>query len=127
MELLNMLTSQLNVSEQQASGGAGLLFKLAQEKLSDGEFAQIAAVVRGINDLISSAPDSGGLASALGGFASSLGGSSARLGNLASLAGGFSKLNLDAGMITRFIPVVLAFVKSQGGDTVQGLLAKVLG
>jgi hypothetical protein len=37
---------------------------------------------------------------AIGGIASSLGADS--LGNLASLASGFSKLDLDAGMISKF-------------------------
>jgi len=127
MELLNMLTSQLNVSEQQASGGAGLLFKLAQEKLSGGEFGQIAGAIPGINDLIASAPESGGLAGALGGLASSFGRGGGQLGNLASLVGGFSKLNLDADMIAKFVPIVLSFVKSQGGDALEGMLANVLG
>lgn len=126
MELLDMLTSQLNVSEQQAAGGAGLLLKLAQEQLNAGEFSQVAEVVPGINNLIASAPDSSGLAGALGGLASAFGGAASQSGNLATLAGGFGKLNLDAGMIAQFIPVVLSFVKSQGGDTVQGLLARVL-
>ena len=126
MELLNMLTSQLNVSEQQATGGAGLLLKLAQEQLSAGEFSQVSEVVPGIHDLIASAPDPGGLAGALGGLASAFGGAASQSGNLATLAAGFGKLNLDAGMIAQFIPVILSFVKSQGGDTVQGLLAKVL-
>ncbi|ACF10968.1 conserved hypothetical protein [Chlorobaculum parvum NCIB 8327] len=127
MELLNMLTSQLNVSEQQASGGAGLLFKLAQEKLGAGEFSQITEAIPGIDRLISSAPDSGGLSSVLGGLASSFGGSGGQLGNLVSLAGGFSKLNLDADMIAKFVPIVLSFVKSQGGDALEGMLANVLG
>jgi len=127
MELLNMLTSQLNVSEQQASGGAGLLFKLAQEKLGAGEFSQITEAIPGIDRLISSAPDSGGLSSVLGGLASSFGGGGGQPGNLVSLAGGFSKLNLDADMIAKFVPIVLSFVKSQGGDALEGMLANVLG
>ena len=126
MELLQILTSQLSVSEEQASGGAGLLFKLAQDKLSSGEFSQIAGAIPGINELISSAPESGGIAGAIGGLASSLGGGAGQLGDLASLASGFSKLNLDADMVGKFIPIVLSFVQSQGGDTLKGLLEKVL-
>ena len=125
MELMQMLTSQLSVSEEQASGGAGLLFKLAQDKLSSGEFSQIAGAIPEINELISSAPESGGLAGAIGGLASSFGGGAGQLGDLASLAGGFSKLNLDADMVGKFIPIVLSFVQSQGGDTLKGLLEKV--
>ncbi len=125
MELLQMLTSQLNVSEEQAGGGAGLLFKLAKNKLSSGEFSQITDAIPGISGLISSAPKSGGLARAIGGLASSFGGGKSQLGGLASLASGFSKLGLEADMIGKFIPIVLSFVQSQGGDTAKGLLEKV--
>ena len=125
MELLEMLTQQLGVSEDQAKGGAGLLFKLAKEKLQAGEFSQVAGAVPGIEDLIAAAPKSGGLAGVLGGLASSLGGSS-HLGNLAALAGGFKGLNMDSGMISQFIPIVLSFVQSKGGDAVKGILAKIL-
>jgi len=126
MELLQMLTSQLSISEDQAKGGAGLLFKLAKDKLSSGEFSQVANTVPGITDLISSAPDSGGLSSAIGGLASSLGGGTGQIANLASLASGFGKLNLDTGMVSKFIPIVLSFVQLKGDDTVKGLLEKVL-
>jgi hypothetical protein len=76
--------------------------------------------------LIESAPESGGIAGALGGLASALGGSGSELGNLASLAGGFSKLELDSGMIGKFIPVILSFVESKGGGAVKGLLEQAL-
>ncbi len=126
MELLKMLTSQLNVSEEQASGGAGLLFKLAKDQLSSGEFSQIANAIPGVKDLMASAPEAGGLAGALGGLASSFGGRAAEIGDFASLASGFSKLDLDAGMVSKFVPIVLSFVESKGGDQVKALLAKVL-
>jgi hypothetical protein len=61
----------------------------------------------------------------LGGLASSFGGSS-QLGNLASLAGGFKKLDMDSGLVAQFIPIVLSYVQSQGGDAVRDLLAKAL-
>ena len=79
----------------------------------------------GINDLLQSAPESGGLGSALGDIASALGGDAGKLGDLASLAGGFSKLKLDAGMIGKFIPIILSFVQSKGGDSVKDLLGSV--
>jgi len=126
MELLQMLKSQLNVSEEQASGGAGLLFKLVQDKLSSGEFSQVSSALPGINELISSAPKSEGFASAIGGIASSLGGGAGQLGNLVSLAGAFSKLNLDADMVGKFIPIILSFVEAQGGGSLKSLLEKVL-
>lgn len=126
MELLQMLTSQLGVSEEQAQGGAGLLFKMAKEKLGADEFAQVASAVPNIENLISSAPEAGGVSAALGGLASSFGGGAGQLGNLASLAGGFKNLNLDSGMVGKFIPVVMNFVQLEGGDTIKNILEKVL-
>ena len=123
MELLQMLTDNLGVSGEQAQGGAGLLFKMAKDKLGSGDFQQVADAVPGIDDLMAKAPDGGSMGGALGGFASSIGGGS--LGNLAGLAAGFSQLNLDSGMVTKFVPVILSFVQSKGGDGVKGLLASV--
>lgn len=126
MELITMLTSQLGITEEQAQGGSGLLLKMAKEKLGSDEFNQVASAVPDVENLISSAPESGGVSGALGGLASSLGGGAGQLGNLASLAGGFKNLDMDSGMVGRFIPVVMSFVESKGGDTVRNILEKVL-
>jgi hypothetical protein len=126
MELIDLLTKNLDIEEGQAMGGAGLLFNLAKEKLGDMDFSKVAQHVPGVNDLINSAPESGGVAGALGGLASALGGGTPELGNLAALAGGFSKLGLDSGMISKFIPVMLSFLESKGGGSVKGVLEKAL-
>jgi len=125
MELVSMLTQTLGVNEPQAKGGAGLLFRMAKEKLG-GNFSQIEAAVPGMQDLLSAAPEAGGLGGALGGLAQSVGGGAGNLGGLASLAGGFSKLGLDSGMVGKFLPVILSFVRSKGGDSVKTLLEGAL-
>lgn len=125
MELVQQLVTSAGVSQSQAEGGAGLLFGLVKDQLSSGDFSQVASAVPGIESLIDKAPDSGGgLGGLLGGVASALGGS--ELGNLASLASGFSKLDLDAGMIGKFVPVVLSFLQSQGGEGVASMVGRVL-
>ena len=127
MELVQMLTSQLGVSETQAKGGAGLLFKLAQDKLDGGEFSQIAGAVPGIESLISAAPEGGGgMAGALGGLASSFGGNAGKLGTLATLASGFQSLDLDPSMASKFAPVIMSFLQSQGGEGIQDLIKKAM-
>jgi hypothetical protein len=126
MELIDLLTKNLDIEEGQAKGGAGLLFKLAKEKLGDADFSQIAQHVPGVSHLIESAPESGGVTGALGGLTSALGGGTSGLGSLATLAGGFSKLGLDSGMIGKFIPIILSFVESKGGGAVKGLLEQAL-
>ena len=138
MELIQQLVSSLGVNEDQAKGGAGLLFNLAKDKLGAGDFQQITDKIPGISDLLGAAPtpsttasagDSvmgalGSAAAALGagGLGDKLGG----LGNLASLASGFSQLGLSSDMVGKFAPVVLSFVQSQGGDGIKDLLEKVL-
>ncbi|MDT3778543.1 DUF2780 domain-containing protein [Nitrospira sp. MA-1] len=138
MELIQQLVSSLNINEGQAKGGAGLLFNLAKEKLSSGEFQQLTDKVPGVKDLLGAAPATspaasagGGMMGALGGIAASLGAGGlgdkmGGLGNLANLASGFSQLGLSPDMIGKFAPIVLSFVQNQGGDSMKGLLEKVL-
>ena len=126
-ELVSQLVSQLGINEEQAKGGAGMLFKLAQEKLSGGDFSQIADALPGVTEMINSAPETsgGGMASMIGGALSAVTGNE-NLAGLASLAGGFEKLGLDAATITKFAPIVIQFVQEQGGDSVKSIIEKVL-
>src|SRR5512136_1877707 len=120
MELIDQLTKNLGVSEAQAQGGAGLLFKLAKDKLGAGDFAKVSSAVPGMDSLLAAAPDSGG--GILGGLGKVFGGG----GRVAGLAGGFSKLGLDSGMIGKFIPIILQFEQGKGGDGAKALLENVL-
>ena len=124
-ELIGELVKQLGVDQGQAQGGAGLLFKMAKEKLG-GDFSKVTQALPEVQGLINSAPEAGGVAKMLGGFAGALGGQGKGLADLASLAGGFSQLKLDSGMIAKFVPVVLNFVKSKAGQDVVALLAKAI-
>ncbi|GJL61080.1 MAG: hypothetical protein NPIRA03_39370 [Nitrospirales bacterium] len=138
MELIQQLVNNLGVNEGQAKGGAGLLFNLAKDKLSAGEFQQLADNIPEVKNLLGAAPApstaasaGGGMMGALGGLASSLGAGElgekmGGLENLANLASGFSKLGLSTDMIGKFLPIVLSFVQNQGGDSMRGLLEKVL-
>lgn len=126
MELVQQLVAGASVSQQQAEGGAGLLLGLLKEQLSSGDFTQVAQAIPGAEALIEATPgsDNGGLGGLLGGMVSSLGGSD--IGSLASLASGFSKLDLDPGMIGKFIPILLSFLQSKGGEDLSSMVGKVL-
>ncbi len=138
MELIQQLVSSLGVNEDQAKGGAGLLFNLAKDKLGAGDFQQITDKIPGVSDLMGAAPTQSAAASAGGGMMGALGGAAAALGagglgdklgglgDLAGLASGFSQLGLSSDMVGKFAPVVLSFVQSQGGDSMKGLLEKVM-
>ena len=126
MEIINVLMDQLGVNEDQAKGGAGAIFNLVKDKISDGDFSQLSAAVPGMDDLLAAAPESSGLAGAIGGLGSILGGSAEKLGGLANLADSFNKLGLDMDMVAKFIPVIAAFVQSKGGDALKNILNEVL-
>lgn len=131
MELVDILTKQLGINEQQASGGLGVLMRAAQSKLG-GNFGQIAAVMPGVSEIIQEAPPAeaapssgiGKLFSSLGHFLS--GKSAGSVGTLASLASGFRQLGLGQDMIGKFINVVLGFVQSKGGNASRSLLEGAL-
>ena len=117
--LVSMLTSGLGINDTQAAGAAGAVFNLAKSKLSGDEFTTVAKAVPEMDTLLSAAPEtgkSGGLASMAG----------KALGSAAGLAGSFDKLGLDAGMVGQVVPVVLDYVKGNGGETVMKVLAGAL-
>lgn len=131
MELVQQLVSNLGVQEDQAKGGAGLILKLAQDKLGGGEFSQIAGVIPGADALLGAAPEQsggGGMMGALGGMAAGMmgGEQGSALGSLMSLAGGFSQLGMNGDMVTKFFPIILNFVQQKGGAEVAGILSKAL-
>lgn len=136
-ELIGQLVSGLGVNEGQAKGGAGMLFQLAKDKLGGNEFSQLSSSLPGMDELLQAAPSigngggGGGGGGLLGKIMSLFGGKSGGgslggLGGLASLAGGFSQLGLDAGMVGKFVPIVMSFVQQQGGDQAKGLLEQAL-
>ena len=131
MNIVEDIMKQLGVTQEQAEGGLGLIFKMAQEKLGP-EFSQVAQVIPNVNQLIGQAPSEeggdeaggGGLMGMLGGLADKLG--VGGLGKLVELVSGFKKLGLDAETLQKYVKVVLAFIESKGGSAVKELLNKVL-
>jgi hypothetical protein len=121
-DLVSMLTQNLGVTQQQAQGGAGAIFDYAKGKLSANDFSKVAAAVPGMDSLLSSAPAAGGTASSL----SKLPGGAGSIGGLSSLAEPFSKLGMNSDMVGKFVPEILSYVKSSGGDAVMKILQGAL-
>ncbi len=121
-ELVGMLTKQLNVTSDQATGGAGALFGLAKDRLKPEEFSQVSGAVPGMDEFLKAAPKQGS-GSALGSLGSALSGGT---GGLASVAGAFGSLGLSPDMVSKFIPIISQFVQSKGGSGVASLLMGAL-
>jgi hypothetical protein len=132
MDLVKMLTSQLGVTEPQATGGAGALFDMAKGALSETDYSQVAGAIPGIGDLISAAPavsestsensdKMAGLAGGLGSLTKAVDSAN----KYAAVYDQFKQLGLNTEMVSKFVPVVLSFANSSGGESVMNLLKSV--
>ena len=123
-DLLSAL-SQLNVTTEQAIGGAGAMLGLAKNQLSSTDYSELAKSVPGI-DLLSGGGELGVLSGLLGSSGKAAGLDNL-LGNVSStndLNSAFNALGMDTGMIGLFAPVLLQFFGQQG---VGGSLLTNLG
>jgi hypothetical protein len=93
--LVNLLSQQLGVTETQASGGVGSMLKLAQEKLSAGDFDQVAKAIPGADKYLAQAKQ------LLGG---------GNVGDKAGLQSAFSRLGMSPDMVDKFKPLLTQFV-----------------
>jgi hypothetical protein len=125
MDLVELLTKNLGVTNQQAEGGAGAIFNAASENMSLEDFAKVTDAMPEVKSLMNAAPKvktgsgSGGLSSML----TKAGGS---MGTLAGLASTFSNLGLGGDMVGKFIPIVLDYAQSNGGEAIASLLKTAL-
>ena len=124
--LIKALTDQLGVTGEQASGGAGAVFEYAKAALSADDFSKVTKALPGVDSLISAAPKAEGSSGLIGGLKSLSGGQSGSAAAMSSLAGSFSKLGMDADMVSKFVPIILDYAKSEGGTTVMNLLKGAL-
>jgi hypothetical protein len=128
VSLVDLLMQQLGVTKAQAQGGAGAIFSAAKQTLSPKEFDQVAATVPEMDSLLEAAPKPSGTFSDMLGKGSSLfgGDTSQQVGGIMDLASSFSELGLSPEMVNKFVPVILDYVESQGGEAVRNLLASAL-
>ncbi|NIE77085.1 DUF2780 domain-containing protein [Pantoea sp. Ap-967] len=127
--LLNTLGSQLNITPEQAVGGAGAMLGLARNNLSSDDYGQLTKAVPGL-DLLSGANALGGL-SGLGQLLGNDKGSQSALDkalgndveNRGDLDNAFKALGMDTGMIGQFAPLILQYLGQQGiaGSLLQNL------
>jgi Protein of unknown function VcgC/VcgE (DUF2780) len=124
MGLVDLLSSKLGVTKDQAAGGAGSIFQLAKQNLSAKDFSSVGKAVPGIDQMIGAAPKVEGSSSSLGKISSMMG--SNKLGGMAGLTSSFEKLGLSGDMVGKFTPIILDYVKNKGGEHVMNLLKGAL-
>ena len=126
MKLIPMLTQGLGVTESQAKGGAGVIFDYVKQKVSAEDFAEVATALTGVDSLVDLAPKASDLSGQIGGLSPTLGGKSDLTGGMAGLAERFGKLGLDAGMVDKYVKIILDFTQSEAGSTVTNIIKGAL-
>lgn len=122
--LVNQLGGQLQITPEQAIGGAAALFGLARNNLPADEFAQLDQAVPGVGMLTD--PNTMGLLNGLGGLGGLLGQPATgglgnqpgvlagQMNNMADVTQAFGNLGMDGGLIAQFAPLILSFLGQQG-------------
>jgi hypothetical protein len=127
-DLLSTL-SELDITPQQAIGGAGAMLGLAKNQLSSTDYSELAKSVPGI-DMLSGGGELGALAGLLGssGKAAGLDNALDNVKDTNDLNNAFSALGMDSGMIGLFTPVLLQYLGQQGvGGTLLSSLGNIWG
>src|SRR5262245_14034256 len=113
-ELIKRLTRDLGVDRNQARGGLVALLRAGQQNLKPADFKRLLADLPGADKLLKAAPPPSPLSSIAGGLGSLLG-SRSSAGRWAGLAASFSELGIDLATAKKFGPIVMDYVREQGG------------
>lgn len=116
--LVDILVHRLGVSPQQALGGAGAIFQVAQSNMNPQAFSTLSRSIPGMDTMLGAAPAISGLSSVAGG--------NSTLGNAAALAAAFKQLNLSPDMVGQFIPVITNYASKASGQAIANLLQTAL-
>jgi hypothetical protein len=125
MELIDVLSKNLGVTEEQAKGGAGLILKRAKDVVGTIEFVKISGAAPEIDLIIRDLPATDN--TVIGEVEKMFSIFGRKVGNVGSAAGlraGFWKLGLNAEMIEKFQVTIKTFVQSKGGESATNVLEK---
>lgn len=110
--LVKLLTNQLGVTENQATGGVGSSLSLAKEKLPSTDFNMLKTAIPGADTFMTSAKDQGAV--------------TGPVRDRAGLESAYSRLGMGPDMVGKFTQVIGNFVGKAGGEPVKNLLAMAL-
>jgi hypothetical protein len=111
--LLNLLTSNLGVSNSQAVGGASAILTKAATNMSQADVSSLTSAIPSISSLITTSSQSG--QNMLGSLVSNT-----------SLSSQFSALGMDGSMVAKFIPIILEFINTEAGSTIMNSVQSAL-
>jgi hypothetical protein len=110
--LTSLLSQQLGVTTNQATGGTGSILTLAKEKLPSTDFSSLSNMIPGADSFMKSAKD--------------LGAVTGPIKDKSGLEAAFSRLGMGSEMVPKFSQVMSDFVGKAGGEPAKNLLAMVM-
>jgi len=125
-ELFDRLKDELGVTETQARRGSAALFKAAQERMKPADFEELLADVPGVRETLKEAPQNRGGGGLIGGLASVIGGQNSDIAQAARILSAFGSLNMGKEEIFRFVPIVVEYLKTHGGESLEKQLRAAL-
>lgn len=133
--LVNMLTSSLNVSTDQASGGMGSIFNYVKNNVSTEQFGQLAKSLPGVDSLVNQMPDlsklNEGSSGGLNGLLDKASQYSDSLKSINDVKKQFEALGLKPEMISDFVSSAQSYLDTEQGQQAKKVLtdgvSKLLG
>jgi len=110
--LVKILTSQLDVTANQAKGGIGSTLTMAKEKLPPTDFESLTKYVPGTESYMKAAKD--------------LGAVTGPINDPTALQAAYSKLGMSWDKVGKFSKVLSDFVGSSGGEQAQSFLTSLM-
>lgn len=90
------------------------------------DFSKVKNALPEVESLMAAAPKIEKSAGALGSVSSMLGDNAGSLGKMAGVYDSFSKLGLGKDMVGKFIPIIVDYSKTKGGEVISNLLQTAL-
>jgi len=127
-ELVGYLRSGVSgLSQEQATAGAGMIFRFLKHKLDDQDFTTLDTLVPESDELVTAAPPEEPAQPIFSGINQALGGRQlALLGNLGTMAASLAKLGIAPDQLTAMVERLLDYVREQGGDSLREVVARAL-
>ena len=119
-DLMNLLTKELQITDDQAMGGAGALFNYAKESLSGDQFDQVSDAVPNMSGYLNAIPALSGNKEV-----GMLGKATQTLTGMPAVTAAFEKLGMSQEMVGMFTPLLVKYVDDKGGKAVGDLLRRV--
>ncbi|MCK5894862.1 MAG: DUF2780 domain-containing protein [Endozoicomonadaceae bacterium] len=124
--LLNLVMNKLKMSRSQAENSLGGLFQLAKENLSVGEYAQVSAVVPGINAQVALAPELQEDSSILGGLLAQAGSEGKALQGANYMKSILAKQEIPLEQLMPLVELTSGYLKQHGDANVYSLFNQAL-